>query len=282
MRSNEPKLATHRLYSNDTQREISSPQASGLDSRQPGRPAVIVRESSLRTNPNWEDRGNLDNSAAFSALGRRPRLLDLFSGAGGAAVGYHRAGFEVVGVDIKPQPRFPFEFHQADALTFPLDGFDAIHASPPCQAHSVMKNATGVAHADLIPPTRELLASFNGPTVIENTEFAPLRDSLKLCGTMFGVRVRRHRLFEVRPSLAVLLPPCCCHNGVIRGELIGHRQGGRVAMGRTKPPHHTPSEARAAIGVEWMTTTEARQAIPPAYTEYIGAALMRAILERAA
>src|SRR5512140_2399640 len=100
----------------------------------------------------------------------KPILLDLFCGAGGAAMGYHRAGFDVVGVDIKPQPHYPFEFHQADALTFPLAGFDAIHASPPCQAYSAMRTTWNARndHPDLLPPTRAMLEAANIPWVIEN------------------------------------------------------------------------------------------------------------------
>lgn len=122
----------------------------------------------------------------------RPRLLDLFCGAGGAAVGYHRAGFDVVGVDIKPQPNFPFEFHQADALGFPLEGFDVIHASPPCQAHTAMSNrwrgAGGKAdeRVDLIPETRAMFQFSSIPYVIENVRGATLRDPIELTGGMFA------------------------------------------------------------------------------------------------
>ena len=112
------------------------------------------------------------------------RLLDLFCGAGGAAMGYHRAGFEVVGIDIAPQPNYPFEFVQADAMEFPLDGFDAIHASPPCQAYTAL--ATG-KHPRLIEPMRERLASSGVPWVIENVVGAPLRQPVLLCGSMFGL-----------------------------------------------------------------------------------------------
>ena len=207
----------------------------------------------------------------------KPALLDLFCCEGGAGTGYTRSGFAVVGIDLKPQPRYPFEFHQADALEYPLYDFDAIHASPPCQAHSVMRHAVGNNPEDLIPATRVALSGFAGPTIIENTEFAPLYDSLMLCGTMFGLRVRRHRIFEIKPRLSVLLHPCRCRKGVIRGELIGHRLSGKVAAGRSKPPHYTGSELREAIGVPWMTTMAARQAIPPAYTEFIGIHLLNEI-----
>src|SRR3989304_1640190 len=107
---------------------------------------------------------------------KKPRLLDLFCGAGGAAMGYHRAGFEVVGVDINPQKHYPFEFHQADAMTYPLDGFDAIHASPPCQHYSVTKsapNCDGSKHPDLLPSTRARLLKQKAPWVVENVVGAP-------------------------------------------------------------------------------------------------------------
>lgn len=120
----------------------------------------------------------------------KPRLLDLFCGAGGAAAGYHRAGFDVVGVDINPQPNYPFEFHQADAMTFPLDGFDAIHASPPCQRYSRMSTSRptlAATYPDLVAPIRERIE--RGPYVIENVPGAPLVDPLVLCGGGDGDRL---------------------------------------------------------------------------------------------
>ena len=146
-------------------------------------------------------------AAAAAAIRRRrdsvPRLLDLFCGAGGAAMGYHRAGFEVVGVDINPQPHYPFEFHQADALTYPIDGFDAVHASPPCQAYSALRSLPWLRDRpvwDSIPPTLERLAASGLPWALENVERAPV-DGITLCGTMFGlawadgVPIYRHRRF---------------------------------------------------------------------------------------
>ena len=242
-------------------------------------PVANARTSAART-----------STARTSATrNQMPRLLDLFCGAGGAAMGYHRAGFEVVGVDIRPQPHYPFEFIQADVTTWEpwmMRGrsgqlFDVIHASPPCQHASVLMNAVGTRHVDLIPKTRELLKGTGLPYVIENVELARLENPILLCGTMVGIPVRRHRLFEIVPALSVLLPPCHCKNGVISGRLVGHRAGGKVLPGRTKPPHFTPSERRAAIGVPWMTTMEARQAIPPEYTEFIGRQILAA-LERPA
>src|SRR5688500_4187308 len=116
------------------------------------------------------------------------RLLDLFCGAGGCSEGYHRAGFEVVGVDLKAQKNYPFEFIQADALDYPLDGFDVIHASPPCQAYSVLRRANPDAeYADLIEPTRAKLQASGLPWIIENVPGAPLAQSITLCGSMFGL-----------------------------------------------------------------------------------------------
>jgi len=131
----------------------------------------------------------------------KPRMLDLFCKAGGAAMGYHQAGFEVVGVDHQPQPRFPFEFHQADALEFLAahgSEFDAIHASPPCQRYSVAANIHGPAyqHPDLVGATRELLAATGKPFVIENVLGAPLHYAVMICGLALGLRVKRHRYFE--------------------------------------------------------------------------------------
>jgi DNA (cytosine-5)-methyltransferase 1 len=130
----------------------------------------------------------------------RPRLLDLFCGAGGAAVGYHRAGFDIVGVDIHPQPRYPYEFHQADAMTWPLDGYDAIHASPPCQLYSistVMHDRS--QYPDLLDATRTRLMATGAVYVIENVPGAPLRNWVQVCGSGLGmVRIRRHRRFRIQ------------------------------------------------------------------------------------
>lgn len=188
----------------------------------------------------------------------RPKLLDLFCGAGGAAAGYHRAGFDVVGVDIRPQPRYPFEFHQADAMTCPLDGFDAIHASPPCQHYANVTAWRGAPgdHPDLIGPTRQRLIDSGLPWVIENVPEAPIRRDLLLCGSQFGLKVRRHRAFETSPRLFALVPPC------------RHRD--------LLPFMHKGERAYAdALGCHWMTNREAREAIPPAFTEHIGHLLMR-------
>jgi DNA (cytosine-5)-methyltransferase 1 len=223
-------------------------------------------------------------------VGRR-RLLDLFSAAGGASRGYQLAGFEVVGVDIEPQPRYVGDhFCQADVMEVglavllrELGPFDAVHASPPCQLFTSLHRATNAAHADLITPLRPLLEATGLPYVIENVPGAPLVSPVLLCGTMFGLRIRRHRLFELHlePDALALLPPCTCRGRVANGELIGHRVAGRVAPGRRMPPRYTEADRRDAIGVDWITARGARQAIPPAYTEWIGRQLL-AYLERAA
>jgi DNA (cytosine-5)-methyltransferase 1 len=212
----------------------------------------------------------------------RPRLLDLFCGAGGAAMGYHRAGFDVVGVDIKPQPHYPFEFHQADALEVPLDGWDAIHASPPCQAYSMMTRNFGTAdrHPRLIGPTRQRLQGLGAPWVIENVPGAPLRPDIKLCGCMFGLAgLRRDRWFETSWHAFAMVPG---HDHTIPAITItGH---GMTAWSRAQYGRElTPDEKRRAMGVDWyMNTWELAEAIPPAYTKFIGEFLMAKVRERVA
>jgi DNA (cytosine-5)-methyltransferase 1 len=204
----------------------------------------------------------------------RPRLLDLFCGAGGAAMGYSRAGFEVVGVDIKPQPRYPFEFHQADAMTFPLDGFDAIHASPPCQRFSKAQRLQGNEHPDLITPIRERLMASGLPWAIENVEDArwAMREPLTLlCGAAFaGLQVYRHRLFETSHPMPLVL-----HAGHgVRLTKLGHRPVDGEFM-HVVGHFSGVARGRAAMGIDWpMTQDEVREAIPPAYTEWIGRQLM--------
>lgn len=212
----------------------------------------------------------------------RPRLLDLFCGAGGAAMGYHRAGFEVVGVDLHPQPRYPFVFHQADALTFPTEGFDAIHASPPCQRYSnaTKRNGRQGRHPDHVGPTRIRLAESGRPYVIENVVGAPLLSPAMLCGSMLGLRVRKHRLFE---TSVPLLTPRCQHEWQDRDPIFDIYQHGRwIRSGVVYVFGSSGSKAGAhwneAMGIDWMNKRELAQAIPPAYTEYIGGFLLRAVL----
>ena len=199
-------------------------------------------------------------------------------------MGYHRAGFEVIGVDNKPQPHYPFEFHRADALTYPLDGYDAYHASPPCQAYVDynQKGERDTKHPRLIAPIRHLLGLTSKPFVIENIHKAPLFAHILLCGSMFGLRVRRHRYFEA-PCLPLLMVPHCNHKmKVSTGELIGvyargghgPRHGKGIREVAPRPPQVTADEA---MDIDWMTKYELTQAIPPAYTEYIGKYLMEVI-----
>lgn len=211
------------------------------------------------------------------------KLLDLFSGAGGAAMGYYRAGFtDITGVDLAPQPRYPFRFVQADALGF-LRGlisggnanrFDLIHASPPCQGYSRMRFLPWLRDNDyplLIDETRELLEESGVPYVIENVSDAPLDGGL-LCGASLGLSLSRHRRFECRPF--ILFPPCPGHNVIEPGRASlstrYSRSGGVTGV-------MNGVSAEEATEIDWMIRRELAQAIPPAYTEYIGNQ-MRALL----
>ena len=204
------------------------------------------------------------------------RALDLFCKAGGAAMGLHRAGYEVVGVDIEPQPHFPFEFHCHDAMTFPLDGFDFIWASPPCQKHSRLNGINQREYADFIGPIRDRLVAHGVPFVIENVVGAPLIDPVTLCGSMFGLGVWRHRVFE--PHGFSLLAPACDHPSVpLPLDVTG--TGGPCATRATAGGglHRKPknmAQASEAMGIDWMTRKEIVQSIPPAYAEFIGRAAL--------
>jgi len=208
-----------------------------------------------------------------------PRLLDLFCGAGGAARGYHRAGFQVIGIDIKPQPRYPFPFWQRDALALPVEwiakNFDVVHASPPCQHYTVYGNNRAHVrqdHPQLIEPTRSLLDLTRLPYVIENVPGAPLHRAIQLCGTSFGIEVRRHRLFE---SNVWLDEKPCDHARFTERKYPGssNRPNGRTVcnIGEWRVPL---AVQQRAIGIDWMELPELSQAIPPAYTQYIGAQIM--------
>jgi len=198
-----------------------------------------------------------------------PKLLDLFCGAGGAAMGYHQAGFDnILGVDINPQPRYPFKFVQADAIEFAIANiydFDYVHASPPCQHYTRMLNH-GLTdrgnHPDLIRLVRNIVKI--RPYVIENVVGAPLLVPTVLCGEMFGLRVTRHRLFE--SNMFIAQPRHIPHRkeGGIRKQndggyyyrVYGHETG-KASWGK-------------AMGIDWMKSWELAQAIPPAFTKYIG------------
>lgn len=201
--------------------------------------------------------------------GKGWRLLDLFCGAGGCAVGYHRAGFEVVGVDLYPQPRYPFAFVQADALEYlELFGhdFDTIHASPPCQGYSAALRHLAHGKPKLLVQVRAGLVAAGKPYVIENVEGAPLARPIVVCGTGLGLRVQRHRLFECSfPAEGT-----GCDHGI--KTINPHRASSRTHLG------FSPElQWREAMGVGWMTKAEARQAIPPAYTEFVGRQLLAAL-----
>lgn len=200
-------------------------------------------------------------------------------------MGYHRAGFEVVGVDIKPQPRFPFEFHQADAMTFPLDGFDVIHASPPCQFYSQLRHLHPTKdYPDLLDACRRRLIESGKPYIIENVETAPLIDPVTLCGSMFnlaidGYYLRRHRLFESNR----FIHPGVCQHGVnavgVHGNaqahfkalsVCGHGSNSKRITSKWRGKQASKAEAVEAMDIDWMTHAEITQAIPPAYTEFLG------------
>lgn len=212
-----------------------------------------------------------------------PRLLDLFCGAGGATKGYQRAGFYVVGVDINPQPHYcGDEFYQMDweQAFLGLGHFDAYHASPPCQDYSTLRAFQGKPHPRLVADVRELLALGGRPFVIENVVGAPLRNPVLLCGSSFGLGVRRHRLFEFskRPALS----PQCEHD--LQPEPVdvtgtgGPFYGARKAPGGgiSRKPRNV-AHAADVMGINWMTRKELCQAIPPAYTEWVGARLLEAL-----
>ena len=211
------------------------------------------------------------------------RLLDLFCGAGGAAMGYHRAGFEVVGVDCKPQKRYSFEFHQADVFAFLEQHgheFDMIHASPPCQSYSDLAKRNGNGHKwpRLIESVREMLRRSGLPYVIENVDGAPLIDAVVLCGTMFPkLRVLRHRLFEANFEI---VPPAHkkhpkVHTFDRRKSHYGKTDEWKDFVQVTGGGNCTIAAARAAMGIDWMSKNEINESIPPVYTEYVGRELLR-------
>lgn len=208
----------------------------------------------------------------------RPLLLDLFCGAGGAAVGYHRAGFDVLGVDIKPSPRYPFRFVQADAIEalagWDLSRFAAVHASPVCKRYSKLTPADARGgHPDQVAPVRGLLIRAGLPWVIENVPGAPVRPDLKLCGCMFGLpRLRRERWFETSWRALDLRAPCY-HTG--RAITVTGNGGGWSS--RDQLDGGSKADRSAAMGIEWMTNRELSQAIPPAYTEHIGLQLISVV-----
>ncbi len=232
----------------------------------------------------------------------KPRLLDLFCGAGGAAMGYHRAGFAPYGIDNKSQKNYPFPFLQMDALeamdrllrgegltfsngeTLCLEDFSAIHASPPCQGYVDRNCNRETKHPKLIEPVRDRFIRIGKPFVIENVYKAPLKATLMLCGTMFGLKVLRHRYFEFSFT-GPMSPYTCNHNGTVaNGDFIAIYIGGYHAP--TLPDGTRPFSREnekidiwlEAMGIDWMKTKfEIKEAIPPAYTEYIGKYLLEVV-----
>lgn len=232
------------------------------------------------------------------------RLLDLFCGAGGCAVGYHRAGFaEIVGVDNRPQPRYPFAFVEGDAMSvmqhflrggeledktgklWHLADIDAIHASPPCQAHSCLRHMTKKEYPDLIAPVRDLLMRTSKPWVMENVKGAPFPYAIELCGLMFGLKCYRHRLFETsffawapqhKPHKLPATGNKSVNKNIARG--LGPRtreQCVRDGLAVVTATGHCGTYAGPLLGLDWgLTQEEISNAIPPAYTAFVGRQLM--------
>lgn len=230
----------------------------------------------------------------------RPKLLDLFSCAGGAGMGYHRAGFDVYSVDLAPQPNNPFPFHQGDALDvlarliageaidfthrdgsvewLTLADFDAIHASPPCQGYTALAAVHGNDWPKLVPQTRDLLDATGLPYVIENVQGSPVRRDLVLCGEMFDLAVIRHRYFELGRWTATA-PVHKRHRGRVAGMRHGQWfQGPYFAVYGDGGGKGTVAQWQHAMGIDWTDVRrEIAEAIPPAYTEHIGAQLLQAV-----
>lgn len=195
---------------------------------------------------------------------RKPKALDLFSGAGGVSVGLERAGFDVTGVDIEPQPRYPFKFIHADALDVDLSGFDFLWGSPPCQLFTTLKHLTTKEYKDLIEPIRERFKASGKPYIIENVPGAPLVNPIMLCGAMFGLRVYRHRLFESNIELKEPAHPLHLQKVVKCGRKP--KPGDFVSIaGNVSDTKY----CGRAMGITWMNQSEIGEAIPPAYSEFL-------------
>jgi len=206
----------------------------------------------------------------------KPKCLDLFCKQGGASRGLADAGLQITGLDIDPQPLYPFHFIQADATTYPLDGYDFYWASPPCQVYSRLKGLTTRQYPNLVSTIRDRLTATGKPFVIENVPGAPLINPLLLCGTMFGLKVRRHRLFECHPPIYPLLPPHGCRgragftnayhgvsafrNGAKLISVVGH--------------NFSTADARAAMDIDWMNAAGLSQAVPPTMSHFIASLMI--------
>lgn len=203
------------------------------------------------------------------------RVLDLCCKAGGMSMGYYQAGFDVTGVDIEPQPHYPFKFIQADATKLDIEflkEFDLLSASPPCQNYSELNSIHKKKYPALIEPIREMFIKSGRPYVIENVEGAPLINPIRLCGSSFGLRVQRHRLFET--SFFFLAPPCN-HEWQNKNKIFDIYEHGRwFKSGVARVYGHGGGKAKEqwgkAMGIDWMTTAELAEAIPPAYAKFIG------------
>lgn len=205
----------------------------------------------------------------------KPRLLDLFCGAGGCAKGYELAGFQIeMGVDKKEMPRYPYDFTCMSALDFLEEyghEYDFIHASPPCQTYSAASNVAksqGREYETFLPQTRELLKSIGVPYIIENVVGAPIEKPILLCGTMFGLNVIRHRLFETSFEFSPSFMPLCHHTKkVVAQGYVPKENEYHCVTG-----HFSDIEAaKKAMGIDWMIARELAQAIPPQYTQFLGA-----------
>jgi DNA (cytosine-5)-methyltransferase 1 len=216
---------------------------------------------------------------------RKPLLVDLCCGVGGCSVGYARAGFDVKGIDINPQPHYPFEFTKANVLDIELPEADCYHISPPCQLFSnatIQYRKKGRLYPDVLTPMRQRLLKTGKPFIIENVIGAPLRKDLILCGEMFGLRVQRHRIFEIH-GFTVLQPPHVKHKGSATG--INHRylKSGKqfyyyTVCGHGQSEVDALDNWKKAMGIDWQVTKrEISQAIPPAYTEFIGKQIIASI-----
>lgn len=207
----------------------------------------------------------------------RPRLLDICCCQGGAARGYHDAGFDITGIDTEPQPNYPYTFIRGDGLKLLADPgfirqFDAIHTSWPCQGYTNCQKIRGNDHPKLIEPGRELLRATGLPYVQENVPGAPLIDPVELCGAMFGLHTYRHRLFETNWPLTAPAHPEHVHPTVKMGRPLREGDWYHAVGNFSNVPY-----VRADLGVPWMTRDGIRECIPPAYTRFVGEQLMAVV-----